>query len=177
MKCVALTPLCFFFMFFMVAVTTIYAGEIFNAKSFSVEIPEEMIIEIRMENNLSLVFPGDKELKKGSVILAATRKRVENFDINWRQAKETIVGKHILFEKYIPTPALIWKVIGGEGGVINESKAQEFLYYGESHNTSYGLHYFCLPGNCSDIESAVSKLLNTFRPIEYNEMLNKSQQR
>jgi len=86
----------------MVTVTTIYAGEIINAERFSVEKPEKMIVQIRQKNNLVLVFPGDKELKKGSVILAATKKRVEGFDINWRQAKQMITGKHILFEKYIP---------------------------------------------------------------------------
>ena len=143
-----------------------YASEIFSAELFSVEIPTGMISQFKQQNALSLVFSEDVNRKKGSITLGAAREKVVNPDIKWREVRATILGRQtkILFEKEIVTPTLTWKVIGAEGVDSVIGKAHQYQYYGRFDNSSYFLNYFCIPGSCTDIETAIPEILSTFQP-------------
>lgn len=150
------------------------ANEIVADELFSVEIPSGMIADANTGNNLSLVFAGDSELKKGLLSVTARRGEPAPLEIQWQKVRSLLVNnKTILFEKEVVTPALTWKALGVEGK-SDQSDLQDVEYYSVIDGVIYMLHYHCWVDRCGEIETAFRKVLATFKPVRDNAQFNRS---
>ncbi len=142
-----------------------YADDIFCSKLFSVEIPKEMIVDDKNQNNISLVFKNDSDLRKGTLSISAKKGKPDLLDIQWRKIEPVLTGnKTVIFERNVATAGLKWKTIGLIGKT-SDNEIQDVIYYSVFNDLIYMINYHCPKGNCYEMESVFNKVLASFKPV------------
>jgi len=144
-----------------------YANDsVFKAVHFSIAIPDNMLIEEKSIDSISLNFIGDIELRNGTIsILARQSGNVGTLDSQWEKVRAvTVGGKKVLYEKDGNFAGLYWRVIA-VSGMTEGFEIKDVEYYSVANNTIYMLHYHCQLDNCKSVEVATDKIIKSYQVL------------
>ena len=161
------------FLFFILASSSYANDNVFIAKDFSIVVPEEMTIDEKSNDEISLVFKGDEDLENGILsVISKPCSNITSFDTAWPKIRSAnISGKQILFEKEDAFSGLKWKVLAVSGESAN-CIIQDVLYFSFDKNIQYMLHYHCSPENCEIMKVAFGKIIDSFKMQQDKEKSN-----
>jgi hypothetical protein len=158
------------FVYIVLVISIVFTGyahakdSIFKTDLFSLAIPDNMKIDVKRPDSVQLIFIDDPELKKGVIsILAGKSEEPGTLDSQWARVRSlTAKGKKVLYEKETNFAGLKWKVLA-VSGMIDIVEVQDGVYYSVGNDAVYMLHYRCPTDQCKAMETAVEKIISSYR--------------